>query len=114
MALEDFPLYINADNDIWIEGVSIARTSAATTGGTGSYALYAAGSTVAISTGAVSYSTNSASNNAVWFGVIPSTTVTSTQVTAGSLYDLDVTLSNGSGADDFRRLSLRAKYRGTT
>ena len=112
MASPDNKLFINADNDVWLMDVSIARTSAPTTAGTGSFVLKDKAGTT-ISTGAITYSTAN-SSEALWYGVITSTTVTSTQVTLGKYYDLEITLNNGSGADDFRVIELKAAYRGTT
>ena len=112
MASPDNKLNINCDNDIWLSRVSIFRTSAPTTAGSGSFTLQDESGTT-ISTGAVSYSTAN-SSEAHWFGRITSTMVTSTIVTAGNFYTLVVNLINSTGPNDERRIKLLAGFRGST
>lgn len=98
-------LYIGADHTVTYSGMTAGgsyQNSATVT-----YALKdAVLSTVSGGTGTLSYVAASSGN---YSGSIEST-VTST-LTAGQVYFLDITASQGS-YNDFRRLELYAEYRG--
>lgn len=105
-------LYINSDNTLWIADVTIFRTSAAVTTGTGSF-TFMTDSSVVLSTGVMAYSTANTSE-AHWFGTLTSTMTASSIVTADNFYLIKVNLSNSTGPNDERYLRTIGAHRGST
>ena len=105
-------LYINEDFKVTLTGLSYTTDAGVVTylnAATVSYALKnAAGTTVTGGTGTLSYIAASNGN----YSTTGDKAVT-TLLTDGAKYFLEVTIAEGA-RDGFRRLELRAQYRGST
>lgn len=100
------PWYIDEDNYTLIVGLQLKSTGAYVNSGSGTWELKDANGTV-IGSGSAVYV---ASTNGNWGITIPST-VTSELVERARYY-LEITLSNGAGADGFRKIGDIAMYHG--
>lgn len=100
------PLYINEDNDVFWDRARLASTSAYVNSGSGSYALLDDDGN-SIDTGSLAYVTGT---HGRWFAAIDKADVAG--LTEGATYWLELTLSNGTGADGFRRVECEAQYHG--
>jgi hypothetical protein len=105
--MADGNLHIGEDNLIRWDGMELASTP-------GSYVISGTVTFALKSKAGVSLATGSLSNvsgfNGRWQGTIASTDLTSAILIENETYILEVTASNGSGADGFRRLELTAVY----
>lgn len=98
------PLYIGADHDVTLEGLSAAATATYLNAATVTWNLKDRFNE-SVTTGTLDYV---AASNGNYAGIIQST-ITSA-LTPGALYYLEVTSSEGT-YQDFRREQLVAKYR---
>lgn len=99
-------LYINEDNLIRWDRVRLASSGSYVSSGTFTWALKNEAGT-SLATGTLSYV---ASSSGRWQGVIDKLDVD--DLTEGETYYLEITATNGSGADGFRRVQLVARYHG--
>lgn len=106
-------LYINSDNLIEIDLLKLVLAGTYVNSGTVSWELQERDGTL-ITSGSLTYVTSSTGR---WVGVIDKSDVLSVAkggiIVEGTSYYLEVTIDNGSGVDDFRRIELVAKYHGT-
>lgn len=107
-------LYINADNLIEIDLLKLVLGGTYVNAGTVAYDLLEQDGTV-IASGFLSYVSTT---DGRWAGVVDKTYVKSVAkggtIVEGNSYFLELTIDNGSGVDDFRRLELIAKYHGAS
>lgn len=99
-------LYINEDNLIRWDEAALSSDDSYINAGTGTWALKTAAGT-SVGSGSLTYVTSS---NGRWHATIDKLTVD--DLTEEGTYYLELTLSNGSGADGFRRFEVVAKYHG--
>lgn len=104
MATPAQTLYINADNLIRYDRARLASTDAYVNAGTSTWTLRDA-ALASLATGSLAYV---ASTNGRWHGAIDKTDTDT--LTEGETYYVDITLDNGSGAEDFRRVECVAAY----
>lgn len=98
------PLYLSEDNLIRWDRAQLASDSSYVNSGTASWELKNEDG-LSLGTGILSYV---ATTRGRWQGAIPSTLTTT--LTEGSTYSLEITLTNGAGADGFRKIELIAEY----
>lgn len=100
-------VYINEDGLVRWDRARKASDGTFINSGSGGWELKDADET-SLGTGAMTYVTGSSGR---WHGTIDKTVVD--DLTPGAKYWLEVTLTDGAGADGFRRIELVAKYHGT-
>lgn len=101
-------LPIGADARVYYEGATVDGGTSYLNSGTVTYALKDAAGTV-LDSGTLTYT---ASSDGDYAGTIDAdVTVLLTEDTA---YYVEITYTDGSGNDDFRRLKYTAEYRGAT
>jgi hypothetical protein len=100
------PLYINEDNAIRWDAAKRAAAGTYINSGTGTWELLDADLNLLVS-GSLSYVSSS---NGRWQGTIDKTDVD--DLVEGAVYYVDLTLTDGSGADGFRRIECVAQYHG--
>lgn len=102
------PLYINEDNLFTWDKAKRRSTGAYINSGTGSWALKDEDG-VSLATGSLAYATAS---NGKWQGTVDK--LSTAGLVLGSVYYVELTLTDGSGADGFRRIECVADYHGGT